>query len=200
MHKKAQLSTKAEYALLHLKDDLGRTLGQFPDQAKRDQGEQLLCEFYAGHNFHQYQPYPDLEAASTYTLSSSLPTNAQKIYVHSDLIGGVMFQEQTAIAQSQLNALEVLDDCLFAQPLLLTYKPLYVRDEVLPELGAYIGNYLVKHQNAAWQLAEPLLRSRLQRGAVEFNPFLVAFKAIYFYYPLRYLIDGLPSSDSPSTI
>lgn len=62
---------------------------------------------------------------------------------------------------------------------------------VLPSLGAFLGCVIVQTAGGRWQLAEPLMCSRVAIGERVVNPFRAAYDAVYFDVPLVELYDRL---------
>lgn len=62
---------------------------------------------------------------------------------------------------------------------------------VLPSLGAYLGCVIVQTTGGRWELASPLMRSRVVIGERVVNPFRAAYDAVYLDVPLVELYDRL---------
>lgn len=92
------------------------------------------------------------------------------VFLHTDV--------EEVFNYSQL-ALEALDNYFSEHPQKLEYKSEHLIKELIPALGAYLGEVLVHELGGNWIVREPLLKSTVVVNGRETSPFKAAFKVIY---------------------
>lgn len=65
-----------------------------------------------------------------------------------------------------------------------TYKSEFITKQLLPELGAYLGEVWVNSLGGTWVLNPLLMQSRVSINGKLWNPFEYAYKALYWRYRL----------------
>jgi hypothetical protein len=65
----------------------------------------------------------------------------------------------------------------------LGLAPNYER-RIIPDLGSYIGDVLVRSHEGRWTDAPLLMQRRVEIGARLIDPFLVAWKTAYYRHPI----------------
>jgi hypothetical protein len=166
--------------------ELGRVLVHNADSAKRDEGEGYLRDFYRRTKAHEYQPYEELEARLTYDLPLCQVRGMELIDCN---MIEMRYQDHDHVIGGLSGAIDGLDAALFKEPMVKSLKPEFVRETMLPELGAFVGNWVVQFKEAKWEKQTPLVKSRLRVKDALHDPFLWAFKAIYYFYPLNRILE-----------
>lgn len=92
------------------------------------------------------------------------------VFLHTDV------EEVFNYSQS---ALEALDSYFGKHPQKLEYKHEHLIKELIPALGAYLGEVFVRELGGNWIIREPLLKSTVVINGKEISPFKAAYKVIY---------------------
>ena len=64
------------------------------------------------------------------------------------------------------------------------YKISFLHENMLPELGSYLGEVLVRERGGRWVVRAPLMKSRVMIGEREINPYRLAYQVIFYGYRL----------------
>lgn len=178
--------------------NLARALAFSPDPAKRAESEAYFEEAFRRRNWHpasgsmprseHWKPYPEFEATIRYDLPLKSVHSHELIDCRLIEVGFGSALDLGEVEVSGANALADFDRLIHKEPLYLGYKFPFVNDELLPELGAYLGNWLVRHRGGRWEKRSPLMASRVRVRDATVNPFLWSHKAIYYSASLMWQV------------